>query len=54
MELKYLIVKNEVQKQRVSIKHMNTGLMIVDPLAIKLSPKTFEEHVKRMGLGCTN
>ena len=30
MELKYFAVKEEVQKQRVSIEHISTNLMIVD------------------------
>ena len=50
MELKYLTVKEEVQKQRVSIEHISTQLMIVDPLTKGLPPKTFKEHVDQMGL----
>ena len=51
MELKYFVVKEEVQKQRVSIEHIKTDLMIADPLTKGLPPKTFKEHVHRMGLG---
>ena len=50
MELKYFAVKEEVQKKRVSIEHISTELMIADPLTKGLSPKTFKEHVNRMGL----
>jgi len=32
MELKYFAVKEEVQKHRVSIKHISTNLIIADPL----------------------
>ena len=32
MELKYFAVKEEVQKQRVSIEHISTLLMVADPL----------------------
>ncbi|XP_060198335.1 secreted RxLR effector protein 161-like [Lycium barbarum] len=53
MELKYFTVKDEVQKQRVSLEHIRTDLMIADPLTKGLQPKTFKEHVHRMGLGCT-
>ena len=53
MELKYFVVKEEVQKQRVSIEHIRTDLMIADPLTKGLQPKTFKEHVHRMGLGCS-
>ena len=50
MELKYLIVKEDVQKQRVLIKHISTQLMVADPLTKGLAPKTFKEHVNGMGL----
>ncbi|KAA0039631.1 UBN2_2 domain-containing protein [Cucumis melo var. makuwa] len=50
MELKYFAVKEEVQKQRVSIKHINTKLMIADPLTKGLPPKTFNDHVEHMGI----
>nr|KYP62335.1 Copia protein [Cajanus cajan] len=54
MELKYFAVKEEVQKQRVSIEHISTNLMIADPLTKGLPPKTFIEHVKNMGIIVTN
>ena len=50
IEMKYLSVKEEVQKQRVSIDHISTRDNIADPLTKGLSPKTFMEHVKEMGL----
>jgi hypothetical protein len=50
MELKYLTVKEDVQKQRVSIEHISTWLMVADPLIKGLAPKTFKEHVNRMGI----
>ena len=50
MELKYFAVKEEVQKQRVSIEHINTNLMIDDPLTKGLLPKTFTSHVERMSI----
>ena len=52
MELKYFVVKEEVHKQRVCIKHIRMNFMIVDPLTKGLQLKTFKEHVHRMGLGC--
>ena len=36
----------------MSIEHINTELMVADPLTKGLPPKTFKEHVKRMGLDC--
>lgn len=53
MELKYFAVKEEVQKQSVSIEHISTKLMVADPLTKGLPPKAFIEHVERMGIiGC--
>ena len=50
MKLRYFVVKEEVQKQRVSIEHISTNLMIVDPLIKGLMPKTFIQHVENMGI----
>ena len=50
IELKYFVVKEEVQRQRVSIEQISTNLMIVDHLTKGLPPKTFTVHVERMGL----
>ena len=46
VKLKYFVVKEEVQKQRMSIEHISTNLMITYPLTKGLSPKTFIEHVE--------
>ena len=54
MELKYFVVKEEVQKQRMSIKHISTNLMKVDPLSKGLPPKTFIKHVESMGIIATD
>lgn len=54
MKLKNLIVKEEVQKLRESIEHINTGLIVADPLTKGLPPMTLEEHMERMSLGCSN
>ena len=48
MELKYFVVKEEVQKQRVSIEHISTNFMIVDLKTKALTPKTFIKHVESM------
>jgi len=50
MELKYLAVKEKVQKQRLSIEHINTNLMVADPFTKGLPPKTFNDHVERMSV----
>ena len=45
MELKYLTIKEEIQKQRVSTEHISTQLMIADLLTKGIPPKIFKEHV---------
>ena len=50
LELKYVIVKEENQKHRVSIEHIGTDMMIADPLTKGLPPKTFSGHVVEMGI----
>jgi len=50
MDLKYLSVKEEVQKRGVLIEHIGTDLMIADPLTKGLPPKSFIGHVERMGV----
>ncbi|KAM1825012.1 hypothetical protein ACFX13_024551 [Malus domestica] len=51
MDIKYLTLKDKVQKQIVSIEHISTMLMIADPLTKGLGLKAFNDHVERMGLG---
>ncbi|KAL6340144.1 hypothetical protein AAG906_040580 [Vitis piasezkii] len=50
MDLKYLVVKERVQKQQVLIENIRTTLMVADPLTKGLPPKAYLEHVMRMGL----
>ena len=50
MEIKYFAVKEEVQKQTITIQHISTEMMIADPLTKGLPPKIFHEHVERMGI----
>ena len=50
MDLKYLYVKEEVQNQRVQIVHIGTHDMIADPLTKGLAPKTFIDHISKMGV----
>ncbi|BAT96301.1 hypothetical protein VIGAN_08321700, partial [Vigna angularis var. angularis] len=53
MELKYFVVKEEIQKHKVSIEHISTDFMISDPLTKGLPPKLFVDHVKNMGIMST-
>ena len=50
IDIKFLIVKERIQSGQISIKHLGTNSMIVDPLTKGLSPKVFHEHVAHMGV----
>ena len=50
IDIKYLVIKERVLNQIVSISHIGTTLMLADPLTKGLTPKLFQEHVARMGL----
>ncbi|KAF1884516.1 hypothetical protein Lal_00028394 [Lupinus albus] len=49
-DLKFLSVKEEVRKDKMSIEHIGTDLMVADPLTKGLSPKVYIGHVERMGV----
>lgn len=53
IDIKYLAITEHVKEQKVDIEHVNTKLMIVDPLTKGMPPKNFKDHVVRMGLGST-
>jgi len=53
MELKYFVVKEEIQKRRVSIEHIST-LMIADPLTKGLPPKIYASQVNNMAIMSTS
>ena len=48
--MKYLSVKEEIQKQKVSIDHISTSDNIADPITKWLSPKDLMKRVKEMDL----
>ena len=50
IDIKFLVVKERVQSHLVSIEHIGTNSMIVDPLTKGLPPKVFHEHTARMGV----
>lgn len=50
INIKYLVVKEIVQNDEVSIEHISTNFNIADPLTKGLPPKVFHEHVARMGV----
>ena len=50
IDIKYLAIREHVKEKRVVIKHINTELMIVDPLTKGMPPIKFKDHVDRMGI----
>ena len=50
MDIKFLAFKERIQSGQLSTKHACTNSMIADPLAKRLPPKIFHEHVARMGV----
>ena len=50
IDIKFLVVKERVQSDQVSIEHIGTNFMVVDPLTRGLSPKVFYEHTAHMGV----
>ena len=50
MEIKYLAVKEKVQKHTVSKEYISTNLMIAYPMTKGLPPKIFNELVERMDI----
>ena len=50
IDIKYLVVREHIKKQLVSIEHIDTESMVADPLTKGLSAKMFQNHVIHMGL----
>ncbi|KAH9667906.1 hypothetical protein KPL70_021226 [Citrus sinensis] len=50
IDIKYLAIREHVNSQKVVIQHINTKVMIADPLTKGLPPSLYKEHVVRMGL----
>jgi hypothetical protein len=46
-------VKERVQSGLISIEHIDTASMLVDPLTKGLIPKQFHEHVAHMSIYVT-
>ena len=49
-DIKYLVVKERVLNQTISITHIGATLMFADPLTKGLPPKLFKEYIACMGL----
>ena len=50
IDIKYLVVKERVLNQTVSITHIGATLMLTDHLTKGLLPKLFKKYVAHMGL----
>ena len=50
IDIKYYIVKDKVWDHVISLEHISTEKMLVDPLIKGLPPNVFREHVAGMGL----
>ena len=44
-DIKFLVVKERVQRLQVAIEHISTNSMTVDPLTKGLPPKVYHEHM---------
>ncbi|KAK3024214.1 hypothetical protein RJ639_044683 [Escallonia herrerae] len=50
IEIKYLVVRERIHNQIVSIQHISTIAMLADPMTKGLPPTLFREHVASTGL----
>jgi hypothetical protein len=50
IDIIYYVVKDKVQDHIISLKHISTKKMLVDPLTKDLPPNMFIEHVASIGL----
>ena len=50
INIKYYVVKEKIRDQTISLEHISTKRMLVDPLTKGLPPNVFREHVASKGL----
>ena len=50
IDIKYLVVKERVQNEQLSIKNISTNCMLADPLTKGVPASVFREHIAYMGL----
>ena len=50
IDIKFLVVKERIQNNQLSIEHIETNSMIADPLTMGVLPKVFHKHVAHMGV----
>ena len=50
IDIKFYVVKEQVQDQTICLEHIRTNKMLADPLTKGISPYVFREHLAGMGL----
>jgi hypothetical protein len=50
INIRFYVVKEKIQDQTISLKHISTKKIIADPLTKGLPPSVFREHLTDMGL----
>ena len=50
IDIKYLVVRENVRESKIIIEHIGTLLMVADPMTKGLPPNLYKSHVDRMGL----
>jgi hypothetical protein len=50
INIRFYVVKEKIQDQTISLEHISTKKMIVDPFTNDLPPSVFREHLASMDL----
>ena len=50
IDIKFLVIKERIQSDQISIEHVRTNFIVADSLIKDLSPKVFHEHTVHMGI----
>jgi len=50
IDIKFYVVKEQVQDRTICLEYISTKKMLVDPLTKGLPPNVFREHLAGMGL----
>ena len=50
IDIKFYVVKEQVQDQTICLEHIRTNKMLVNPLTKGLPPNVFREHLAGTGL----
>ena len=50
IDIKFYVVKEQVQDQTICLEYVRTSKMLADPLTKGLPPKVFRGHLAGMGL----